>query len=85
MRLNLTIERDLFAQQLSDEIVAGGLTVVDTIERLIAERLEDSVIAALGGRLIKAPRATVQQSYYKNRFENLSNLASTAIRRGTRN
>ena len=40
MRLRLTIERDRFAQQLSDEIIAGGLTVVDTIERLIAERLD---------------------------------------------
>ena len=74
MRLRLTIESDRFAQQLADEIVAGGLTVVDTIERLITERLEDSVTAALRDRLIKAPRATVHQSYYKNRFENLSNL-----------
>ena len=75
MRLHLTIERERFAQQLCDEVIAGGLTVVDTIERLIAERLEDSVAAALAGRLIKAPRATVHPHYFKDRFENLSGLA----------
>ena len=75
MRLRLTIRPNQFARQLADEIAAGGLTVVDLVERLIAERLEDSIGAALGGRLVKAPRATVHPAYYKNRFENLAHLA----------
>ena len=74
MRLDLAIASKPFAGQLAREIVAGGLTIVDTIERLIVEHLEDSVTKALGDHLIKAPQAVVNPKYYSNRFENLSNL-----------
>jgi hypothetical protein len=54
--------------------MAGGLTVIDAVEQLLVEHLEDSVIKALGHRLVKAPRAKVHLNYYPNRFENLFNL-----------
>ena len=74
MRLDLAISSRSFADQLAREIVAGSLTVVDTVERLIGEHLEDSASKALTDRLIKAPRAIVYDRYFGNRFENLSNL-----------
>ena len=74
MHLKLNIEANIFADQLSQEIIAGGLTVVDAIERLLGEHLEDSVLQSLGDRIIKAPRSVVHPGYYANRFENLANL-----------
>ena len=74
MHLELGIEPKQFGDQLAREIAAGGLTVVDLIERLVVEHLEDSVSQALGDRLIKAPRAIVHPGYYRNRFENLQHL-----------
>ena len=75
MRLNLVVETNIFADQLSQEIVTGGLTVVDAIERLLCEYLEDSVLRLLGDRIIKAPRSVVHPGYYVNRFENLASLS----------
>ena len=74
MHLNLAIKTNYFAKELARETVAGGLTIVDAIERLLGQHLEDSVSKSLGSRLIKAPRAVVHPRYYLNRFENLSNL-----------
>lgn len=74
LRLDLTLRQDIFAEELAREIAAGGLTVVDAIERLLTEHLEDSVSKSLGDRLIKAPRAIVYDHYFRNRFENLSGL-----------
>ena len=74
MRLDLAVESKSFGEKLAHEILAGGLTLVDTIERIIVEHLEDSVTEALKDHLKKAPRAIVYPSYYRNRFENLSNL-----------
>ncbi len=73
-RLNFAIEKNIFAGQLSLEIAAGGLTVIDAIERLLSEWLEDSVLRSLGDRIIKAPRAVVHPMYYINRFQNLASL-----------
>ena len=75
MRLNLVVETNIFADQLSQEIVTGGLTVVDAIEKLLCEYLEDSVLRLLGDRIIKAPRSVVHPGYYVNRFENLASLS----------
>ena len=75
MRINLDIEKKIFASQLSQEIVAGGLTVVDAIERILSEWLEDSVSQSIGDRIIKAPRAVVHPMYYINRFQNLASLS----------
>ena len=75
MRLNLAVEKNIFADQLSQEIVTGGLTVVDAIERLFAEWLEDSILQSLGDCIIKAPRAVVHPMYYENRFQNLARLS----------
>ena len=74
MHLNLSFESDLFADQLAQEVAAGGLTVVDAIERLLSEWLEDAVTRCLGERNIKAPRAVVHSTYYVNRFQNLAAL-----------
>ena len=74
MRLDLAIESTSLGEHLAREVVAGGLTVVDAIERLIVEHLEDSVTKALTERLVKAPRVTVNSTSYSNRFENLYNL-----------
>ena len=74
MRLDLAIEPKSFGEQLAREVLAGGLTLVDTIEQIIVEHFEDSVTKALRDQLIKAPRAIVHPYYYSNRFENLSNL-----------
>ena len=75
MRLNLVVETNIFADQLSQEIVTGGLTVVDAIEKLLCEYLEDSVLRLLGDRIIKAPQSVVHPGYYVNRFENLASLS----------
>ena len=75
MRLELTVESESLGQHLAREVVAGGLTVIDATERLIVEHLEDSVSEALSDRLVSVPRATVRPIYYRNRFENLCNLA----------
>ena len=73
--LDLTIEPDVFVDQLSQEIVTGGLTVVDAIERLLSEHIENSILQSLGDRLVKAPRSIVHPRYYLNRFENLATFA----------
>ena len=73
--LDLTIEPEVFVDQLSQEIGTGGLTVVDATERLLGEHIENSIRQSLGGRLVKAPRSTVHPGYYLNRFENLATLA----------
>ncbi len=74
MHLNLTIEVQPFAENLAREVVAGGFTIVDAIERLLGEHLEDSVLQSLGDRIIGAPRSVVHPVYYKNRFESLASL-----------
>ena len=74
MRLDLAIDSTSLGEHLAREVVAGGLTVVDAIERLIVEHLEDSVSKGLEERLVKAPRAIVNVRSYSNRFENLYNL-----------
>ena len=73
--IDLTIEPDVFVDQLSQEVVTGGLTVVDAIERLLSEHIENSIRQSLGDRLVKAPRSIVHPVYYPNRFENLASLA----------
>ena len=74
LRLRLTIEATLFAEELGREVATGCLTVVDAIERILGEHLANSVSKALGDRLIKAPRTVVHPYYFKNRCENLANL-----------
>lgn len=74
LRLNLTIEKSIFAGQLSQEIAAGGLTVIDAIERILSEWLEDSVSQSIDDLIIKAPRVVVHPTYYVNRFQNLADL-----------
>lgn len=75
MRLNLSFEPDLFAAQLAHEIAAGGLTVVDAIERLLSEWLEDAITRCLGERIVKTPDSVVHPAYYVNRFQNLAALS----------
>ena len=75
MRLNLTFEPNRFAAQLAHEVTAGGLTVVDAIERILSECLEDSITQCLRGRIVKAPRSVVHPMYYVNRFQNLAALS----------
>lgn len=74
MELTIEIEENVFADQLSLEITAGGLTVVDAIEKVLGEHLEACVSQSMSDNLIKAPKSTVHPSYYVNRFENLANL-----------
>lgn len=71
----LRFEKRDFANQLAQEIATGGHTVIDAIERIIAEWLEDSISGCLRDRIVKAPRATVYPHYYINRFQNLSVLS----------
>lgn len=73
--LNLSIETETFADGLAWEIVTGGLTIVDAIERLLCEHLEASVAKSLGSRLAKAPQAVIHPRYKMNRFENLFSLS----------
>ena len=75
MFLDLTIEPDVFVEQLSQEIIAGGLTVVDAIERLLSEHFENSIRQSLRERIVKTPRSIVRPNYYANRFANLTILA----------
>ncbi|MYD94336.1 MAG: hypothetical protein F4Y02_11740 [Chloroflexi bacterium] len=77
MRLDLSFEPDLFAAQLAHEIAAGGLTVVDAIERLFSERLENALTYCLGDRIVKAPQSFVHPAYYANRFQNLAAFSRT--------
>ncbi len=74
MVVSLTIEPDVFVDQLSQETVSGGLTVVDAVERLLGEQMEVSIQQSLGDHLLRAPRAVVHPGYYSNRFENLTTL-----------
>ena len=74
MVLNLAIDLDLFVDQLSQEAVSGGLTVVDAVEKLLGEQMEASIHQSLGDHLVRAPRSTVHPRYYLNRFENLTTL-----------
>jgi len=60
--------------QLAQEVVTGGVTVVDAIERLFAEHLEESIATARGIQLTTVPRAAVHPVYYIDRFANLSHL-----------
>ena len=74
-RLDLVMDKTSFAENLCREITAGGLTVVDAIEKRLAEWLEDSVLRSLGASVVKAPRAQVHSTYYINRFQNLAHLS----------
>lgn len=74
MRLDLTIDSTSLGEDLAQETVAGGLTVIDALERLIVKHLEDSVSKGMAERLVKVPRAIVNPRSYSNRFENLYNL-----------
>lgn len=76
MRLELDISVEFFVDQLAQEVALGGLTVVDTIERLLVEQLEDSASAALAPCLVKAPTCVVHPHYFANRFESLYGLRS---------
>ena len=75
LRLDLAIEKSAFAAQLSQEVAASGVTVVDAVENLFSEWLEDSILKSLGERIINAPRAIVHPTYYTNRFQNLAPLS----------
>lgn len=75
MVVNLTIELDAFVNQLSQETVKGGLTVVDAVEKLFGEQMEVSIQQSLGNRIVTAPRAVVYPNYYFDRFANLTILA----------
>ena len=75
MRLNLSFEPDLFVARLAHEIAAGGLTVVDAIERLLSDWLEDAITRCIGDRIVKAPNSVVHPTYYFNRFQNLAALS----------
>lgn len=74
--LNFVFGQKTFANHLSHEIAAGGLTVIDAIERLIEEWLEDTVSKDLNDYILKAPRAIVHSTYYIHRFQNLAVLSS---------
>ena len=74
-RLDLDIKQTSFAGHLCQEIIAGGITVVDAIEKRLTEWLEDSVLRALGDSVVKVPRAKVHPTYYINRFQNLAHLS----------
>jgi len=74
MVLGLKIESEVFVDQLAQETVSGGLTVVDAVERLLGEQMEVSVQQSLADRLVRAPRSTVHPNYYSNRFQNLTTL-----------
>ena len=74
MVVDLTIEPDVFVDQLSQETVSGGLTVVDAVEKLLSEQMEVSIQQSLGDHLVRAPRSIVHPGYYLNRFENLTTL-----------
>ena len=73
--LDLALDKAAFAEHLCREIVAGGLTVVDVIEKCLGEWLEDSVLRSFGDSIVKAPRAQVHPMYYVNRFQNLAHLS----------
>lgn len=75
MRLNLSFEPDLFVDQLGHEIAAGGLTVVDAVERLLSDWLENTITGCLGDRIVKGPDSFVHPTYYVNRFQNLAALS----------
>ena len=75
MILQLGIETKNFADDLAWEVVTGGLTIVDAIERLLCEHLEDSAAKALGSRLVKAPQAIIHPRYHMDRFRNLFGLS----------
>ena len=75
MRLKLAFEPNLFAGQLAHEIAAGGLTVVDAIERLLSEWFEDSISHSLEDRIVKTPTSVVHPMYYVDRFQNLAALS----------
>ena len=77
MILNLGIDTKTFENDLAWEIVTGGLTIVDAIERLLCEHMEASIATSLGSRLVKSPQAFVHPRYYANRFENLFNLSQS--------
>ena len=77
MRIVLEIKVDQFVAQLAQEVITGGLTVVDAIERLIVDHLEQSIASAPGLRLTTAPRAVVHSMYYIDRFANLGSLQQT--------
>ena len=77
MHLNLSFEPDVFVVQMGHEIAAGGLTIVDAIEKLISEWLEDAIIRCFGDRIVKVPNSTVHPTYYVNRFQNLATLSHT--------
>ncbi len=64
MVVDLTIEPDVFADQLSQETVSGGLTVVDAVEKLLGEQMEASIQRSLGDHLVRAPRSMVHPGYY---------------------
>ena len=74
MVVDLTIEPDVFVDQLSQETVSGGLTVVDAVEKLLSEQMEVSIQQSLGDHLVRAPPSIVHPGYYLNRFENLTTL-----------
>ena len=73
--LDLALDKAAFAEHLCREIIAGGLTVVDVIEKCLGEWLEDSVLRSFGSTIVKAPRAQVHPMYYLNRFQNLAHLS----------
>ena len=74
MVVDFTIEPGVFVDQLAQETVSGGLTVVDAVEKLFGKQMEVSIRQSLGDRLVRAPRSMVHPGYYMNRFENLTTL-----------
>jgi hypothetical protein len=80
LQLHFRIDLDVFAEQLSCELHAGSLRVVDAIERMLGEHLEASVSNGLGEHLKKRPRAVVHPGYFKNRFANLSSLSESGYK-----
>ncbi len=75
MQVKFELDHQAFSAQLAVELITGGLTVIDAIEKLLSEWFEKSVLDSLKVLLIKAPRGVVHPSYYKNRFQNLAILS----------
>lgn len=75
MVVNFTIDTDVLINQLAQETVSGGLTVVDAVEKLLGEQMEVSIQQSLADRLVRAPSSVVHTGYYLNRFENLTTLS----------
>ena len=77
--MNVLVELD--ASKLIPPIVhdlqTGGATPVIAIERALEAHIFQCFQNSLGDRLIKPPRIRLHESYFEDRFANLTSLASS--------